>query len=197
METMTLLGLLVALMALAVVVGLAMLLLPHAPGSSRRSRPDGPDDPAGSPVPASPWPGLRYAPSPGELEEAGEVAQLYPDDLPPDAPSDMDTLASSDDPELLRQSLLNVLFIGMQVVDRQGRAMTVDDIDRFAEQMRKGSAVLPAGKEGESAVPASPPSPPAAQAGKEKPAGKYAASMDRLASLRASMADVSDTEEIK
>lgn len=194
METMTLLGLLVTLTALAVIVGLAMLLLPHAPGDARRRRPDGPDDPAGSPVPASPWPGLRYEPSPGELEETGEVAQLYPDDIPSDAPSELDTLASSDDPELLRQSLLNVLFMGMQVVDRQGRPMTVDDIERLAEEMR-GEGSLHAGEEEKSMRAASPPSPPAAQAGKERPAGKYAASMDRLASLRASMADASGAEE--
>ena len=199
MENTSLLGLVAALLALAVIVGL-MLLFPKRPARGR-GRDDGgasPDDPAGAPVSASSWPGFYYSPAPGELEEAKEIVQLYPDDVPAAEPSDVDTVVSSDDPEKLRQSLISILSIGMQVVDRHGRPLTTAEIDRFIEerrsreQAREGYSLKDREdkEEKEAAKAAVPSQQPAEEPGKpqERP-GRYAESLSRLSALRANMAE--------
>lgn len=196
MESTSLLGLVAALLALAVIVGL-MLLFPKRPPRGR-GRDDGgasPDDPAGAPVSASSWPGFYYSPVPGELEEAKDIVQLYPDDVPAAEPSDVDTVVSSDDPEKLRQSLISILSIGMQVVDRHGRPLTTAEIDRFIEerrsreQAREGRSLKDREeKEGKEAAKAAVPSQqPAEEPAKEQ--GRYAESLSRLSALRANMAE--------
>lgn len=189
METTVLIGLTVAVIALIVVVGLAMIF-PHT--GSRPPLVGVDDDPAGRPVSASDgWPGFWYMPSADELEEARDVAQIYPTDLPPSKPSDVDTFVSSDDPEKLRQALINILSIGMQVVDRDGRPLTTDEIDRFISE-RFGRR---AGEDGaRQAAPSAPPSPspeaePRAAEQPRQGEGKYAERLSRLSQLKASMAE--------
>ena len=194
MEATSILGLLVVLMALAVILGLMMLFPTHAQRGARQGSDGGEgSEPAGGPVSAASWPGFYYAPAPGELDEAKDVAQIYPGELPAAGPSDVDTAVSSDDPEKLRQSLVNILSIGMQVVDRYGRPLTTDDIDRFISersrslQSRPGYAVRE-DREAPSATPSPQPQPQEEQ-------GRYTQSLSRLSALRANMAESSAKTE--
>ncbi len=199
MESTSILGLLVALMALAVIVGLMLLFPSRWQKGAQRGDEAGAagDEPAGTPVSAASWPGFYYAPAPGELEEAREVAQIYPGELPPEKPSDVDTVVSSDDPEKLRQSLINILSIGMQVVDRYGRPLTTDEIDRFISerakrgQPRQGYALKEEGEEKEAAVAAVPSQPAEEPEGRKEERGRYAQNLSRLSALRANMAESS------